>query len=87
MTIGNRTNAATQAARQVIDMAENALVRQPGRSGLAGRRAHRSRSLAIPVPDHTGHDAGIGAQVTAKYGKTHQGHPIINAGFRVRLLA
>jgi len=35
-TIGSRINAAIQAARQVIDMAENALVRQPGRSGLTG---------------------------------------------------
>ena len=34
MTIGNRINAATQAAMQVIDIAGNALVRQPGRSGL-----------------------------------------------------
>jgi hypothetical protein len=47
MTIGSRINAATQAARQVIDMAGNALVRQPGHSGLTGRRAHGSRSLGF----------------------------------------
>jgi hypothetical protein len=68
-------------------MAENALVRQPGRSGLTGRRRHDSRSSTIPVADHTGHDEGIGAQVTAKNGETHQSHPISDAGVRVRFLA
>jgi hypothetical protein len=34
--IGNKINAATQAAKQVIDMTEKAGVHQPGRSGLTG---------------------------------------------------
>ena len=49
-TIGNRTNAATQAARQVIDMAGNALVRQPGRSGLTGQRRHHTMPRVTGPP-------------------------------------
>jgi hypothetical protein len=44
-------------------------------------------SVSVPVSDDTGHDKNVGQQVTAKDGEAHQGHPISDAGVRVRFLA
>jgi hypothetical protein len=39
------------------------------------------------MADDAGNDKCVGDQVTAKDGEAHQGHPISDAGIRVRLLA